>query len=291
MHAQLTFDAKALLGEGAIWNNIDKKLYWVDIEGRAFHVYDPSVRENRSYKLDKRVGTVVPAGFDRALLAIEDGIALITLSTGSIDYKIKTAIHHEGNRFNDGKCDPKGRFWVGSMSLSDIPERGVLYCVTEDFEMIEKLDKVSISNGIAWSLDGSVMYYIDTPTKKIVKYNYDLHTGHISDPETIVEVPDGMGYPDGMTIDKDGFLWVALWDGFGVAQYDPFDGRLLQKIEVPAPKVTSCAFGGEDLDTLFITTARVEMSNEELELYPLSGALFTAKVGTQGLHAHSFKGV
>jgi hypothetical protein len=142
---------------------------------------------------------------------------------------------------------------------------------------------------ITWNIDKNAMYYIDTPTSKVVKYKFDSSSGQISDAETIIEIPTEMGYPDGMTIDNDGMLWIALWDGFGVARFDPDTGTLLQKINVPAPKVTSCAFGGENLDTLFITTARVEMSKHALEKYPLSGSIFAAKTGVKGLPALPFK--
>lgn len=290
MDAKLFYNAKAELGEGAIWSTINNKLYWVDIEGRCFNVLDPLTLENTVYPTGEKIGTVVPVNAEMVLVALENGLATINLSDGSINYRLKTTIHStHSKRFNDGKCDHEGRLWVGTLSMEDIPCVSSLYCITNDFVLQEKVTGVSISNGITWNIDKNAMYYIDTPTSKVVKYKFDSSSGQISDAETIIEIPTEMGYPDGMTIDNDGMLWIALWDGFGVARFDPDTGTLLQKINVPAPKVTSCAFGGENLDTLFITTARVEMSKHALEKYPLSGSIFAAKTGVKGLPALPFK--
>jgi sugar lactone lactonase YvrE len=290
MDAELKLEMKALLGEGAIWNSLRNELYWVDIEGKSFHVFDPVSSEIRAFDTYKKIGTVVPVDDEHVLVALEDGIATVNIKDGTIIYRLATGIHHEHNRrFNDGKCDPSGRFWVGTLSMSGAKEVSSLYAIDGDLGFEEKLTGVSISNGIAWSADGKLMYYIDTPTSQVVQFDFKCDSGHISNRKVIIQVPDDMGFPDGMTIDCDGNLWVALWDGFGVAKYNPANGELLQKINVPAPKVTSCAFGGEDLDILFITTARVEMSDEELEQYPLSGSIFTARVGTKGVPANRFE--
>ncbi len=289
INARILFDARALLGEGAIWDHLLKRLYWVDIEGMCFNVFNPATLENKTYNTEKRIGSVVPINSNAVLVALEDGLAIINLTNGAIEYKCKTQIHLTHNkRFNDGKCDPNGRFWVGTLSMDDIREVSALYCVKDDFTLEEKITGVSISNGIVWNADGSLMYYIDTPTGEIVQYDFEGKSGHISNKKLVVKIPEEIGYPDGMTIDIDGMLWVALWDGFGVVKINPFTGQLLQKVDLPVPKVTSCAFGGENLDTLFITTARTQMSEKELEDYPLSGAIFTANVNTKGLPAFNF---
>lgn len=290
MTAELIFDAKAKLGEGALWDDASGKLYWVDIEGGSFNIFNPVTSRNVAFSIGKRVGTVVPADSSHVLLAVEDGMAILNIETGDLSYRLRTGIHHEGKRFNDGKCDPQGRFWVGSMSLNDIPAAGSLYCITEDFVLIEKVQGVSISNGIVWGVSGDVMYYIDTPTRQVVRYSFDPSNGEISEKTIVVHVPDGMGYPDGMAIDNEGMLWVALWGGFGVARFDPVTGKLLQKIYVPAPNVTSCAFGGKDLSTLYITTARVDVAEDELKKYPLSGGIFSVDMPVKGLPAVQFKG-
>ncbi|SDT46502.1 Sugar lactone lactonase YvrE [Mucilaginibacter mallensis] len=288
--ADLIFDAKAQLGEGAIWNHMESKLYWVDIEGRLFNVFDPVTNQNRTYNTLKRIGTVVPTNNGQVLVALEDGIATIELTDGTITYKIDTDIHLMHNkRFNDGKCDHEGRFWVGTHSMSGVREVSELYCISENFAMEEKVSGVSISNGIAWNADGSLMYYIDTPTGQVVQYDFDRQTGAIANKKVIITIPEEQGYPDGMTIDNEGMLWIALWDGFCVARFDPQTGEMIHKVAVPAPKVSSCAFGGDNLDTLYITTARAEMTEEELELYPLSGGVFAVKTDAKGMPAHYFK--
>jgi sugar lactone lactonase YvrE len=290
MQAKLLLDAKSLLGEGSLWDWKSNRLYWVDIEGLTLNVYDPVAIENKVFGVGKRIGTVVPETQQSVLIALEDGIAALDLATGEIEYRVETDIHKQYNRrFNDGKCDPHGRFWVGTLSMDGKREVSSLYCIGPDFNIEEKITGVSISNGITWSLDGDSMYYIDTPTQQIVQYDFDKHAGHISNGRVIIEIPEEMGSPDGMTIDADGMLWIALWDGFAVVQYHPETGRLLQTVSVPAPKVTSCAFGGDNLDELFITTASVEMTDEELEKYPLSGGLFSVKVNARGVPAHVFR--
>jgi sugar lactone lactonase YvrE len=288
--ADLILDSKSLLGEGALWHPHHQKLYWVDIEGKQFHIYDPLTGRNKSYDTGKKVGTVVPLEDDTVLLALHDGIAALNTATGEITYRLETDIHQEHNRrFNDGKCDPHGRFWVGTLSMDGVRGVSSLYCIDSNFDIQEKITGVSISNGIIWSLDGNLMYYIDTPTQQIIQYDFDTHSGQIGNKKVIIEIAEEMGSPDGMTIDADGMLWIALWDGFAVVQYDPASGALLQTVNVAAPKVTSCAFGGKNLETLYITTARVEMTDDELEKYPLSGGVFSVKVNARGIPAHLFR--
>jgi len=289
MDAVLAFKANAKLGEGAIWNVDNQKLYWVDIEGQCFNIFDPATGDNIVYKTGKRVGTVVPINANTVLTALEDGIATIDLEKGSVDYVLNTDIHKVNNRrFNDGKCDPRGRFWVGTLSMDGIANVSSLYCIDKDFNLSERISGVSISNGIAWSIDGSLMYYIDTPTGEVVQFDYNLENGTIANKKLIIKITEQDGYPDGMTIDGQGMLWVALWDGFGVVQIDPSTGNILQKINIPAPKVTSCTFGGPNLDQLYITTARVEMTEDDLLKYPLSGSIFIADIKVTGLRANHF---
>lgn len=289
MVAELLLDIKAKLAEGALWDNIGERLYWVDIEGGTFNIFEPGSLRNAVFNIGKRIGTVVPIDNCRVLLAIEDGMAVLNIETGTLIYKLSTTIHLEGKRFNDGKCDPQGRFWIGSMSLNDTPGAGSLYCMADDFLLTEKIQGVSISNGISWGLNGDVMYYIDTPTRQVVKYKFNPDDGNINERTIAVQIGDDMGYPDGMAIDSEGMVWVALWGGFGVARFDPATGKLLQKIDIPTPNVTSCAFGGKDLCTLYITTASVQMTDDELLQYPLSGGIFYIIVPVKGLPAINFK--
>lgn len=278
----------AKLGEGAIWHPAENALLWVDItEGKLF-MYHPQKGMIHNISLESMVGTVVPAS-DKylAVVAQETGIFGVThderlqlLAPFPSDAKNNV-------RFNDGKCDPMGRFWVGTMSKSGEANAGNLYMLNGD-SLIVKQSAVTISNGIVWDTNKNLMYYIDTPTQRVFAYDYVPKTGEISHRREVVKIPMGLGSPDGMTIDAEGKLWIAHWGGYGVYRWDPENGQLLEKIEVPAPNVTSCAFGGEDLSTLYITTAREGLTEEELKQYPLSGSLFSVKTNVKGLPAYLF---
>lgn len=278
---RLVLDAKATLGEGAIWHPVEQKLYWVDIEGKQLHIYDPASDENQAISTGEKVGTVVPVQGGGVLLALQDGIHKMDVRSGETTFVVN-AEKDPGIRYNDGKCDPAGRFWVGTIAGTG---EAALYRIDRDGSIHRMLDDVTVSNGIVWSADKKTMYYVDTPTGKVMAFDYDHATGDISRPRVAVDVPAGMGFPDGMTIDEEGKLWVAHWGGSCVARWDPETGELLQKIEVPGPNTTSCAFGGENLDVLYITTARQGLSEDQLKAFPLSGGVFAVKPGVRGVPA------
>ena len=192
------------------------------------------------------------------------------------------------NRFNDGKCDPNGSLWVGSMSLNTKDPSGALYRVDPDGTVEKFVDSVTVSNGIVWTRDKKTMYYIDTPTGWIRAYDYDASKGTISNERIAVEIPESLGYGDGMAIDENDDLWVALWNGNGIAHFDPRSGKLIKKVEVPAHNVTSCSFGGDNLDILYITTASIDMTEEEQLKYPNAGSLFSFQPGVKGQKGYYF---
>jgi sugar lactone lactonase YvrE len=286
--AELILDARAELGEGALWDARRQVLYWVDILKNALHVYDPLAQADRVIDVGQYVGTVVPRRAGGVMLALQHGFASLDLETEELDLIHDPEPHLPGNRFNDGKCDPAGRFWAGTMALDFTPNVGSLYRLDPDFSVRVMLGDVTISNGIVWSPDHTTMYYIDTPTRQVDAFDYDVETGQIENRRAVVRVPEEMGIPDGMAIDSEGMLWVAQWEGYGVSRWDPATGRLLQSVDVPVGQVTSCAFGGENLDQLYITTARVELSADQLKAQPLAGGLFRADVGVTGLPAFEF---
>ena len=288
--AELILDAKATLGEGAIWNQKEKILYWIDIEKGILHKFNPVSNEDVQFNLDKRIGTVVPSEKGGLLVALEDGICHYDIITDSISFIVNPAENSSEIRFNDGKCDPAGRLWAGTMSLTGKQKAGALYCLNNNGNIEKKIDSVSISNGIVWSLDNKKMYYIDTPTGKVKEYDYEITTGKISFTKDAVVIPPDMGHPDGMTIDSKGNLWIALWGGSAVGCWDPNNGELIYKIDVPVLNVTSCAFGGENLETLFITTASLGIPQDKLENYPYRGGLFKAEPGAKGVPAYFYKG-
>jgi len=222
------------------------------------------------------------------ITASQSGISVLDPETGGR----KTLTHPEsnlpGNRFNDGKCDPAGRFLAGTMDNAEKEASGSLYSLSPDGTLNMLLTGVRISNGLAWSPDHATLYFIDTPTRTVMAFAYDLATGGISQPRKAVHVPEELGAPDGMTSDTDGHLWIAMWGGAALTKWDPAMGRLLQTIPIPALNVTSCAFGGEGLTDLHITSARKGMSDEQISRYPLTGGLFRLRTDVKGMPTFSF---
>ncbi len=287
--AELELDIRSELGEGAVWNYKTGELIWVNITEKILNFYNPKLKSNKEMLVGQMIGTVVPAESGNVILALENGFYRLDPETGTKKFIADPEEDKPENRFNDGKCDPAGRFWAGTMHIDGKPGEGALYRLNPDSSVHKMIENVSVSNGIVWSADASKMYYIDTPTQKVVVWEYDNETGEISNPQTAVEVPAEMGAPDGMTIDSEGNLWIALWGGAAVGCWNPKTGELLRKINVPAKNVTSCAFGDDDLGTLYITTARLGTSSEDLEKYPHSGGLFRFRPGVKGVNAFFFK--
>lgn len=285
----VVLNARADLGEGAIWNQQENLLWWIDIEKGILHKFNPEDGTDKEYPMFRRIGTVVPTVSGKALVALEDGLNFFDPATGGFTFIADPDAGIPDMRYNDGKCDPSGRLWVGGMGMGqDNRHQSSLYRLDNDLKTYKILDSITCSNGICWSLDKTRMYYIDTPTMKVMVFDYDDRTGEISNGRTLVEIPDGMGAPDGMTIDSKGNLWVCLWGGAGVACFDGTTGKLIRKIDVPALNVTSCAFGGKDYRTLFITSAGISMSPEAKDKYPLAGNLFAIVPGVNGVPAFFF---
>ena len=288
--AVLALKTDAKLGEGAFWNYKTQEFYWVDIQGKQLHIYNPNTTINRSFSTPSQIGTVVPGAEHEAIIALEDGVYQMNTQTGAISLFAAIEEDIPENRFNDGKCDPAGRLWVGSMGLQEKQPVGKLYMIDSDGRVTPQLTNITVSNGIVWSADQATMYYIDTPTKQIRAFDYEVSTGAISNERIAVEVSTSLGFPDGMAIDIEGMLWVAMWKGSVVARFNPHTGALISKIEVPALNVTACAFGGEKLDTLYITTARVAMTTEERIQFPDAGSIFMALPGVPGVESTFFGG-
>jgi sugar lactone lactonase YvrE len=277
------------VGEGAIWDAEEQVLYWVDILNHQLYIYDPKTRRNRTIETCQAVGTVVPRASGGLMVALHNGFASVDLETEKITPFGDPERDIPANRFNDGKCDPAGRFWAGTMEFGGEPERGVLYCLDVDHTIAKKVSPVTISNGIVWSADQKTMYYIDTELNNVRAYDYEVESGDIRNERVVVENQGG-GHFDGMSIDEEGMLWIALFGGWGVSRYNPNNGELLQEVSLPAERVTSCAFGGENLDELYITSATFQMSQQELEEQPLAGSLLRVHPGARGVPAHAYAG-
>ncbi len=285
---ELAYQIDAKLGEGALWNHNTQSLWWIDIEGKTFNILDPEKEDNSVYLLPSRIGTAVPSTTGSAILATEQGIIEFIPSTMTHRVISDVESNIEGTRLNDGKCDPSGRLWVGSMDLNIEAPIGSLYSV-ERGNVKKKLSGITISNGIVWTKDHKTMYYIDTPTNVIMAYDYDNQAGKISNGRTAITVDPALGFPDGMAIDENDNLWVGMWNGNAIVNFNPKTGEVIQRIEVPAHNVTACAFGGPNLDILYITTASVDMTLTEQKALPLSGSVFKCVPGVQGVKSTFYK--
>jgi sugar lactone lactonase YvrE len=287
--AELILDAHATLGEGALWDSRNQRLLWVDILGKKLHLFDPSTRQDRAIDIGQFIGTVVPRRSGGVMVAVYDGFAALDPDADNVklDFIADPEADSPDTRFNDGKCDPAGRFWAGTMSLKGVAQAGSLYVLNTDHTVRRMLTGVTTSNGIVWTADARTMYYIDTRLKRVDAFDYDLATGNIANRRTVITVPPEDGRPDGMTIDAEDKLWVAHWEGGRVTRWDPTTGALLQTIRVPVARVTSCAFGGPDLDTLYITTAQPA---EPDPAQPHAGGLFVARPGVKGVPAVEYGG-
>ena len=270
------------LGEGPVWDNVRKVLYYVDIEGKKIGCYNPSTETHTFLKTEKMPGCIVPAEDGNLIAAEENTLVHVNSSTGEREVTAVLDIP-EGLRFNDGKCDCKGRLWVGTMAIGQSAPYaegcGSLYCYRPG-KAEAVLEGMSIPNGIAFSPDNRTMYHIDTPTRQIDSYDFDPETGRISNKKTTVRI-DRDGNPDGMAIDCEGMLWVALWGGYGVARYQPQTGRLLEFVPVPDRNVSCCTFGGENGNILYITTAMDEDGN--------GGYLYEWKADVKGPAPYRFR--
>lgn len=279
-----------LLGEGPVWDAKRKMICWVDILKGGIHEYAPEQKIHTTIPVHQMIGAFAVCTNGNFIAALQNGFAFIDRISGETNMIADPENHLPNNRLNDGKCDPAGRFWAGSMSLSEQPNAGSVYVVEKDLSITKRIAGVTISNGMAWSVDHQTWYYIDTPTREVVAYDYDKITGQITNKKTIIEIAREDGYPDGMTIDNEGMLWIAHWDGWQVSRWDPVNGKKLLRIQLPAARITSCTFGGENLEDLYITSARVGLTEEELKNQPLAGSLFILPgCGFKGMPAFEFE--
>ena len=275
-------------GEGPIWWG--NSLFYVDIAGNKLLRLNPDTNEETVWEIGERIGTVVPSeNDDEVIYAGDTGYVRFNLKTGSKTALADPEASMRGkNRFNDGKCDPAGRFWAGTISMIKDTGSANLYCLDTDGSLSLKVSGVTNSNGICWSADATKMFYIDTPTQNVRAYDYDLESGAIFIARFVIDTA-AHGYnssPDGMTIDADGMLWVAFCHGARVVRFDPQKDRELQRVDLPCIETTACAFGGENLDRLFVTTG-IKADLDE----PDAGKLFVIDgLGVKGVPAFAFKG-
>ncbi|MDF3144265.1 MULTISPECIES: SMP-30/gluconolactonase/LRE family protein [unclassified Streptomyces] len=277
---EVAVQAEAELGEGPTWDPESGRLVWIDILGSRIHTYDPVSGRRSVRTAPQHIGAVKPRAGGGLVLNLRDGVGLL-----DPDDTFRW-LHHEpvpGRRANDAAVAPDGSLWAGTMRYDEAPGGGTLSRVTGDGSVEVVLDDVAVSNGTGWSPDGSLMYYIDSPTRRVDVF--DHADGRAVNRRPLVEIEDGAGFPDGLTVDAEGCVWVALWEGSAVRRYTP-DGELDRVIPLPVPRVTACAFAGPDLTDLYITTARVGLASPP----PLAGSVFVVPGAGKGLAQPAFAG-
>ena len=289
--AELVLNVRAELGEGPMWDAASGTLYWVDLFAGLVHRYQPASGLTGSVEVGEIIGCVVPRQSGGLLAATTTGIYHLDPATGAKTRVSAIEADRPETHFNDGKVDPAGRFWFGSIAVDRTTDvLGDLYSLEPNLTVTHRLHGVDNTNGMDWSPDGRTMYYIDSLTRQVTAYDYDAASGAIANPRPLVTLPEGTGVPDGMTVSVDGTLWVAHWGGARVTRWHPATGALLQTIAVPANLTTSCAFAGPALDELYITTARYQEPITALAAQPFAGGLFRYRTNTKGRPAAVFPG-
>ena len=280
-----TISSQCYLGEGPLWIAELGCFFWVDIERGNLHRYHLASEKLEIRHFPHYLAIVLDGKDGKLILGLDRKLVRYDWQTQEIEAVCEVEQELTLHRFNDGKVDPQGRIWIGTLSTLFSEGAGSLYRIDTNLKPEVQLKNLTISNGMAWTEDQQTFYFIDTPTKKIQEFAFDSETGEIEFRRIAVEIPEGLGFPDGMCIDRDGMLWVAHYGGSGVYLWNPTSGELLDKIELPAPHVTSCCIGGENLDVMLITTAQENMSEEDLKKCPKSGDVFLVKLEVGGFES------
>ncbi len=286
---ELAVNAGDLIGEGPVWDGARASLLWTDIAGRRIHRLDPASGAMWTRSLEQMAGSVLPRASGGLALCLQDGVYVTDSDEGEPRLLVSIEAGDEDTRLNDVKTDRLGRLWGGTMALDARPDAGAFYRIGADGEVATVARPVTISNGIEWSPDGSLMYYIDTATQRMDVFDFELSSGSAVGRRPFIEFDEALGIPDGMTVDAEGGLWVAFYDGWAVRRFTP-SGALERTVELPAARTTSCAFGGPDLAHLYVTSARDGLSRAQLAEAPLAGGLFVIDPGLAGLPITPFAG-
>jgi sugar lactone lactonase YvrE len=266
---EVVLDIRASVGEGPVWDDRTNTLVWVDIMSNSVHIFDPASGHDRAIDVGQPVGAAGLREGGGLVLALRDGFAVLDKDFGDLRWVARVEQDLPTNRMNDGKCDAAGRFWAGTMAFEATAGVASLYRLDPDYRVTRVLTNVTLSNGMDWTADNRHMYFIDTPTHRVDAFDFDFEKGTLGERRTIVNVPAEVGAPDGMTVDAEGALWVAI-HGSGAIHRSTPDGRLEPVVRVPVRQVTSCAFGGPDLGDLYITSMTYGLSPEALAEQPLA---------------------
>lgn len=274
---KVAVDCHCFLGEGPVWDAKTHSICWVDILKGDIHEFNTETGLHKTTHVQQMIGAIALCTDGNFLAALKGGFGFFNRENSKITLFSNPESHLPDNRFNDGKCDPEGRFWIGSMAIDETPAAGSLYMLDINHNVVRKIESTTISNGLAWSPDHQTFYYIDTPTLTIAAYDFSIKDGQITNKRTAFHLDKKDGYPDGMTIDTEGMLWIAHWNGWQITRWDPLKGKKLFALALPVAHVTSCTFGGPHLQDLYITTAKKGLSPNELKQQPLAGNLFVWK--------------
>jgi len=277
----------AQLGEGPRWDAATQTLLWVDIPARLVHRYDPASGANTTQQTADVVSLALPRQRGGVVIGLPDGLHLLDRERSPLVAAIEPG--QIGTRTNDGACDAAGRLWVGTMALDERSPVAGLYRVDAYLGVTTVLTGTTISNGLGWSPSGTSFYFIDSPTRRIDMFDCDAASGALENRRPLAAVEVEGAVPDGLTVDAEGGVWVALHGGWGLRRYSP-DGDLVAEVRLPVARVTSCCFGGDDLRDLYVTTRRDGLSDAEVAQQPLSGALLCLDVGVAGLPTDTFAG-
>ena len=277
----------AALGEGPRWDAAMETLLWVDILGKGVHRYDPATGKDTARRVSDVVSLALPRRRGGVIIGLPDGLHLLNGEQSIGPVAIES--DRTDTRTNDGACDAAGRLWVGTMTLDERSPTAALYRVDPDFTVTTVLTGTTISNGLGWSPAGRQFYFIDSPTRRVDVFDCDLSTGELENRRRFVAVEAQDAVPDGLAVDAEGCVWVALHGGWGLNRYSPA-GELVAEVRLPVAKVTSCCFGGHDLRDLYVTTRRESLSAAERAAQPLAGAVLRLDVGVAGLPTDAFAG-
>jgi sugar lactone lactonase YvrE/DNA-binding IclR family transcriptional regulator len=279
----------ASLAEGPFWSMREQRLYWVDILAPAVHRFDPATGTNETCSLPRLVSSAIEREGGGLIVTTTDGVEELDFQSRRLVTRAQPEAMQPENRFNDAKCDALGRLWAGTMSLDATRKSGALYRIEPDHRWQRVDQPFTVANGLDWSLDGRTFYFTDSSAGAIYAYDFDPESGALGKRRVFARIEPGDGRPDGLTVDAEGCVWSALWDGWCVRRFDP-QGRVIRDLRVPVPRPTSVAFGGTDLKTLFITSARVRVPAKILAEAPFSGGILAADVEVRGRPANLFAG-
>lgn len=290
MEVQVVTSIQCECAENPLWDECNCAFYWTDIPaGRIYHL-DPRDSSMRTYEFGEPVGSFAMRRQGGMIVAMASGFAFFDPATGAIQPIANPEAKITGNRFNDGKACPKGHFWAGTLATSLAPGAGSLYRLSTEGKVRKIMGGLTISNGMGWSPDHRTMYFIDSKPGTVYAFDYDDETGDVTNRRVIWKVPDAFGLPDGMTVDTEGMLWIAFYNGSCVRRWNPHTHEIMETISLPTKQITSCVFGGPNMNVLYITSASEDFTPEQRAADPMAGRIFAVEVHHRGKPLFHYEG-